>query len=45
MIKQGFTVVPLILAVAAFDATLAQAAEAFPVKPIRIIVPAAPGGD
>lgn len=44
MIRQGFTIGQLMLAVVAFDTTLAQAADAFPVKPIRIIVPAAPGG-
>jgi tripartite-type tricarboxylate transporter receptor subunit TctC len=44
MIKRGFIVAQLILAVVAFNGTLAQAADAFPAKPIRIIVPAAPGG-
>ena len=44
MIKQGFPLARLILAVVAFNGALAQAADAFPGKPIRIIVPAAPGG-
>src|SRR5687767_15526843 len=44
MIKQRFTVAQLILALAASHATSAQAADAFPAKPLRIIVPAAPGG-
>ncbi len=44
MIKQRFAVAQLIVALTAFNATLAQAADAFPAKPLRIIVPAAPGG-
>ena len=44
MIKQAFILSQLMLALVAFSATSAHAADAFPAKPIRIIVPAAPGG-
>ena len=42
--RRGFTLARLILVAVALNATSAHAAEAFPAKPIRIIVPAAPGG-
>jgi tripartite-type tricarboxylate transporter receptor subunit TctC len=42
VIKEG--VARFVIAVAALTATPGQAADAFPSKPIRIIVPAAPGG-
>ena len=42
--RQCFTIARLFLAVAALNGTPAQAADVFPSKPIRIIVPAAPGG-
>ncbi len=44
IIKRAITIAPLMLAAAAFNGASAHAAEAFPTKPIRIIVPAAPGG-
>ncbi|MGZ8203317.1 MAG: Bug family tripartite tricarboxylate transporter substrate binding protein, partial [Burkholderiales bacterium] len=40
----SLTVPRLVLAAVACSATFAEAADAFPTKPIRIIVPAAPGG-
>ena len=42
--KRSLAVAPLALAALAFNTTPAPGAEAFPTKPVRIIVPAAPGG-
>lgn len=44
MTKQGFTRALLIVGAVALDTGFAHTADAFPSKPIRIIVPAAPGG-
>jgi tripartite-type tricarboxylate transporter receptor subunit TctC len=44
MTKRHFTTARLFLAVVALSGALAQGADIFPSKPIRIIVPAAPGG-
>lgn len=44
MIDPRFAIAPLFVAVIASNAIPAHGAEAFPSKPVRIIVPAAPGG-
>ena len=44
MIERSFTIAKLVVALVLFNAASAQVADAFPTKPIRIIVPAAPGG-
>jgi tripartite-type tricarboxylate transporter receptor subunit TctC len=44
MTKRRFTIVQLFLAVVALNATFAQSAEHFPIRPVRVIVPYAPGG-
>lgn len=44
MTKRHFTTARLFLAVVALNGAFAQGADVFPGKPIRIIVPAAPGG-
>ena len=44
MSKRHFTIVQLLLAVVAMNGTFAQAAENYPTKPVRLIVPYAPGG-
>jgi len=44
MTNRRFTFAQMFLAVVALNGTFAQAAEIFPSRPLRIIVPAAPGG-
>lgn len=44
MTSRRFSIAQMLLAVVVLHGTLAQAADVFPSKPIRIIVPAAPGG-
>ena len=44
MTDRCFTIAQLFLAVVALNGTFARGADIFPSKPLRIIVPAAPGG-
>ena len=44
MTQPCFTIAQLVLAATLLHGTIAAGADAFPIKPIRIIVPAAPGG-
>ena len=44
MTTRCFTITQMFLAVVALNGTFAQAADVFPSRPLRIIVPAAPGG-
>ena len=44
MTDRCFTIAQMFLAVVALNGTVAQGADIFPSKPLRIIVPAAPGG-
>ena len=44
MTKQRFSIAQLLLAVVALNGIFAQAAENYPARPVRMIVPYAPGG-